>query len=163
MDNQRILSEIVVQVLGFAIVFLILRKFAWGSILGMVDKRRKKIKDEFRAIEEQKKNLETLEKDYRGRLDHIETEARAKIQEASNAGQALARDIQEKARQESQKMIERAKQEITHDLAQAKLSIRHEIVEVSSLMTEKILREKLDKDGQQKIIDQFLKEMETMK
>lgn len=163
MDNQRILSEIVVQILGFGIVFLILKKFAWASILGMIDKRRAKIEEEFRAIEDQKKSLETLEKDYRTRLDHIESEARVKIQEASNAGQALARDIQEKARQESQKMIARAKEEIDQDLAKAKLSIRDQIVEVSSLMTEKIIREKVDRDGQQKIVDQFLKEMETLR
>ena len=121
MDNRQILSEILVQVLGFLIVFGILKRFAWSKLLGAIDARRKKIEDEFQAIENQRKSLEDLEKDYRHRLGHIEEEARAKIREAANVGTALAKDI-----------------------------------------TEKILKEKIDAKEHQKLVDQFIKELEKV-
>ncbi|HXV19289.1 MAG TPA: F0F1 ATP synthase subunit B [Candidatus Omnitrophota bacterium] len=162
MDNSHILKEIAVQILGFGVVFLILKKFAWGSILKMIDDRRKKIQDEFAGIEDQKRKFEELEKDYRRRLDQIEQEARVKIQEAAQIGQHLAKDIQEKARLDAQKMVERAETEIKQDFAKARLSMRDEIVEISSLITEKILKEKMDQGQHKKLVDQFIKELEKV-
>ena len=162
MENSQIIKEIIVQILGFAIVFLILRKFAWKNLLGMIDLRRQKIEEGFNSIEKQKKDLEDLEKNYRAKLEHIEQEARVKIQEASNIGVALARDIQEKARVDSQKMIERAKAEIDQDLAKAKLAMRNEIVEVSSLIAEKVLKEKIGEAEHKRLVDDFLKELEKV-
>ena len=162
MDNREILSEIIVQVLGFGLVFLILKHFAWGKLLGAIEARRKKIEDGFLEIERQKKDLEELEKDYRKKLEHIEQEARIKIQEASQVGLSLARDIQENARRESQKLIERAQSEIEQDLAQARLKIRDEVVELSGLMTEKIIRHKLIEAEHKRLVDQFIKEMEKV-
>jgi F-type H+-transporting ATPase subunit b len=162
LDNRQIVSEIIVQILGFLAVFAILKAFAWKRLLGAIDARRHKIQEEFHGIENQKKNLENLEKDYRVRLEHIEQEARTKIQEASNVGVALARDIQEKARQDSQKLIDRARVEIEQDVEKAKITMRKEVVEISSLITEKILQEKLDARDHQKLVDQFIKELERV-
>lgn len=162
MDNKQILSEIVVQILGFLAVFFILRAFAWKKLLGAIDGRRKKIEDEFSGIEGQKRKLEDLEKDYRRRLDQIEQEARVKIQEAAQIGQHLAKDLQDKARQDAQKMVERAEAEIKQDFAKARLTMRDEIVEISSLITEKILKEKMDQGQHRKLVDQFIKELERV-
>ena len=103
-----------------------------------------------------------LEKEYRNRLEHIEQEARGKIQEAANVGLALAKDIQEKARQDAQKLIDRAQSEIEQDIAKAKLSFRDDLVELSSLMTEKILSEKIDAREHEKLVDRFIKDLEKV-
>lgn len=159
---QEALPEIFTQLLGFLIVFLILKHFAFKSILGVVDSRRKKIEDSFLEIDRQMKNLEDLEKDYRKKLEHIEQEARAKIQEASAVGVQLARDIQEKARGESQRIIDHARGEIEKELAQARLQLRDEVVGLSGLLTEKIIRQKLNEADHKKLVEQFIKEMEKV-
>ena len=158
-----ILKEVAVQILGFGVVYLVLRKFAWKGLLGAVDQRREKIRSEFDAIEEQKKSLARLEKDYRARLENIEQEARAKIQEAAGIGTALARDIQERARLDAEKMIGRAQAEILQDVEKAKLSMRQEIVDLSSLLAGKILREKLNPKDHEKLIDQFIHDLEKVR
>ncbi|MGH7197936.1 MAG: F0F1 ATP synthase subunit B [Candidatus Omnitrophota bacterium] len=162
MDNKQILSEIVVQILGFLLVFWLLRTFAWTKLLGMIDARRKKIEEGFQDIDARKGSLDQLELDYRRKLEHIEQEARTKIQEAGKRGSELSKDIQDKARHEAQQMVQRAKEEIERELLKAKLSMRNEIVEISSLMTEKILKEKLDAASHQKLVDQFIREMEKV-
>ena len=156
------LPEMVTQLLGFLIVFFILKKFAFASILGIIDQRRKTVEDEFSGLERKKKELEGLEKEYRARLEHIDREARERIQEASKIGMELAKDIQDKARQDTQKLFERSKAEIEQDIVKARLGMRDEIVEISSLMTEKILREKLDAREHEKMVDKFIKELEKI-
>ena len=162
MDNRQILSEILVQILGFAIVFFILKKLAWKNLLGTIDHRRQTIEDRFKDIENQKASLADLEKEYAKKLENIEEACRVKIQEASNVGVALARDIQEKARTDAQKMLDRAKAELEHDLAQAKITMRREIVELSGLMAEKVITEKIDPKEHERLVDRFLKELERV-
>ncbi len=165
MDTQVIiqaLPEIFTQLLAFLIAFWVLKKFAFKPILQVIDARRKKIEGTFADLDKKQLSLEALEKDYRQRLDRIEEEARVKIQEAAGLGTVLARDIQEKARQDAQKMIERARAEIEQDLAQARLSMRDQLVELSSLMTEKILEEKISPQEHERLVDKFIKELEKI-
>ena len=162
MDNRQILSEIIVQVLGFGIVFFILKHLAWGKLLGAIDARRSAIESAFKDIDDRKKGLEDLEKEYRRKLDQIEQEARQKIQEAANQGSLLAKDIQDKARQDAQKIVDRAKAEIEQDLVKAKLGLRDQIVTLSSLMTEKVIGETVDAERQRRLVDQFIREMEKV-
>ncbi len=156
------IPEILTQLLGFLVVFFILKRFAFKPVLGIVDARRKKIEDEFSGIEQKKQSLEALEKEYRSKLQGIEAEARLKIQEAAGIGTQLARDIQERARIDAEKLLVRARAELDQDLAKARLGMRDQIVELSSLMTEKILRSTLDPKGHEKLIDQFLKDLEKV-
>ena len=160
MENIGIIKEVLVQLLGFGVVFLILKKLAWKNLLGMIDQRREKIENEFKGIEDRKKGLDQLEKEYRARLDNIEQEARVKIQEAANVGLALARDIQDKARTDAQKLVDRAQAEIAQDIAKARQTMRVELVEMSALMTEKVVREKMDSKEHEKLVDQFLKDLQ---
>ena len=152
----------VTQLLGFLIVFFILKKYAFGPVLGILDARRRKIEQEFASIEKQKSDAANLEKEYRSRLDRIEQEARERIQEASKISEGLARDIQERARLDAQRISERTKADIEQEVMKARLSMRNEIVEISSLITEKILREKLDAREQEKLVNQFVKELEKI-
>jgi len=157
--NPNIAAEIAVQIIGFMVVFLIMKQLAWSKILGAIDDRRRFIEKQHADAEKKKTDLAALEIEYRQRLDKIEQEARAKIQEAAAQGQTLARDIQEKARQDSEKLIERAKSEIEQDLVKAKLTVRNEIVGVSTLIAERILKEKLDEKAHAKLVERFLDEI----
>lgn len=162
MQNASILKEIIVQILGFAVVFFVLKKLAWTKLLGAIDARKKSIENQFLDIEERNKRLEALEKSYRQKLENIEEEARAKIQEASKIGVELARDIQEKARLESSRMVERAKLEIEQDLQKTKMQMRDEIVEISGLMAEKVIRQKLDAKEHERLVTQFIQDLEKV-
>lgn len=159
---KEAIPEILTQLLGFLIVFWVLKTYAFKSILAVVDARRKKIEDEFSGLERRKQSLEDLEKDYRLKLEKIEDQARLRIQEAANVGIALARDIQDKARQDAQKMVERSHAEISQDVAKARLTMRGELVDLSALITEKIIRERLDAKEHEKLVDRFLKDLQTV-
>jgi F-type H+-transporting ATPase subunit b len=162
MDNKQILSDILVQILGFAILFFILRRFAWGKLLGAIDMRRKTIADSFQDLEKKKAELEGLDAQYREKLRYIEDEARVKIQEAAKAGAVLSKEIQDKARADAEKLIDRARSEITQDLLKAKLSLRDQMVELSALMTEKIVRAKLTAEDHKRLVDEFIRDIEKV-
>ena len=154
------LSEVVVQLLAFLIVFFTLKKFAWKPILALIKARRERFESEWGGIEKSKQEVAALEKDYRAHLQKIEEEARAKMQEAIQEGRRLAREIQEKARLESQASFEKAKANIEMEVQKAKLTLREEVATLSIRVAEKILTEKMDGTQQEKKALEILGELE---
>ena len=57
-------SEIVAQILGFLLLFFLLRAFAWKRLLALLDERKARISSEFQKIEETKAALERIKTDY---------------------------------------------------------------------------------------------------
>ena len=154
------LTEVLVQLIAFLIVFFTLKKFAWKPLLAIIKARREKFEDEWNGIEKTKQNVATLEKDYKTHLQKIEEEARAKMQEAIQEGRRLAREIQEKARLESQTAFEKAKDNIELEVQKARLTMRQEIAGLSIQVAEKILTEKMDPSQQEKKALEILGELE---
>lgn len=154
------LSEVVVQLLAFLIVFFTLKKFAWKPILALIKARRERFESEWGVIEKSKREVAALEKDYRAHLQRIEEEARAKMQEAIQEGRRLAREIQEKARLESQESFEKAKASLELEVQKARLTLRKEIADLSIQVAEKILTEKMDTAQQEKKALEILGELE---
>jgi F-type H+-transporting ATPase subunit b len=158
-ENIR-LSEVVVQLAAFLIVFFTLKKFAWKPLLSIIRARRERFESEWSGIEKTKKGLAELQKDYQTHLQKIEEEARAKMQEAIQEGHRLAREIQEKARLESQTSFEKAKANIELEIEKARLTMRQEIAGLSIQVAEKLLKEKLEGPSQEKKALEILGELE---
>ena len=154
------LSEVLVQLVAFLIVFLTLKKFAWKPLLAIIRSRRERFESEWHGIEKTKQDVATLQKDYQAHLQKIEEEARSKMQEAIQEGRRLAREIQEKARQESQTAFDKAKANIELEVQKARLTMRQEIAGLSVQVAEKILSEKMDSSQQEKKALEILGDLE---
>jgi F-type H+-transporting ATPase subunit b len=156
------LPEIVTQLFGFLVVFFILKKYAFGTILNLIDERRKSIADSFASIENQKKEMDNLQAEYRLKMKQIEDTARKKIQEAVEEGSRIARQIKDKAREDSLKQLERAKADIQQETVKAKAVLRRDFVEVSTKMAERILQKNLTAPDDEAFIEQILKETQEV-
>ena len=154
------LSEVVVQLFAFLIVFFTLKKFAWKPLLAIIKARRERFESEWSGIEKTKQDIAALQKDYQAHLQKIEEEARAKMQEAVQEGRRLAREIQEKARLESQTSFDKAKMSLEIEIQKARLTLRQEIADLSIQVAEKILNEKMDSSQQEKKALEILGELE---
>lgn len=154
------LPVIVTQLLGFLIVIAVLKKFAWGSILSLLDERREKIRASFQDIEDQKTAVAALKTQYEAELKTIDAQARQRINEALAEAQKTAQEIEAQARERSKAEMERLKSEIEHEYRSARVRLRDEIVSVALNAAERMVREKLDKDRQSVLVDEFLKELE---
>ena len=154
------LSEVVVQLVAFLIVFSVLKKFAWKPLLAIIRARRERFESEWGGIEKTKQEVALLQKDYLTHLQKIEEEARTKMQEAIHEGRRLAHEIQEKARLESQASFDKAKTSLELEVEKARLTMRQEIAGLSIRVAEKILTEKMDGAQQEKKALEILGELE---
>ncbi len=153
-------AVIVTQILGFLIVLMVLRAFAWGPILKMLEERREKIRTSFQDIETQKQDVAALKHKYEDELKKIDAVARQRMNEVLAEAQKMAQDIEAAARERSQAEMTRLKAEIEQEYRSARVKLRDEIVSVALNAAERMVKEKLDRTRQSALVDQFLTDLE---
>jgi len=150
---------IITQAVGFIIVLLILKKFAWGKLLGFIDERREKIAGEFADIDRGHQEVDQLKADLDQQLSNIEETRRLKIQEAAQEAGKLAATIKDEARQDGMAQRDKADQDIKMELDKANVQLRDQMVNAVITTTEKLIKERLDSDKQRQLISNFLDEV----
>jgi F-type H+-transporting ATPase subunit b len=154
---------ILTQIAGFLIVLWVLRKFAWGPILALLEERREKIRASFKDIEVQKSEVAGLKSQYEEELRKIDAMARQRINEVMAEAQKMAAEIETSARDRSRAELDKLKDDIEREYQAARVRLKEEIVNVALTASEKLVREKLDRDRQRKLVDDFLKDLGTVK
>ena len=155
-------KQILVHAIGFLILLGVLKKFAWGKLLGAMEARSKRIADEFAAIDRAKEELNRLKADYQEHLSRIEEEARAKIQQAIQEGRRIASEVEEDARSHARQTLEKAKEAITQEVAKARIELKEQVVDLAIQATHKVLQQHLDEETDRRIIEAFIREIDTM-
>lgn len=147
---------ILTHMAGFIITVLILKKFAWVPILGILDERREKIKSEFDNIEAGKADVASQKEGYEAKLRDIDALARQKLTEAVNEGQEIAAEIKAKGHSDANQIVERAKEEIERDKEKARAAMKDEMVRTTIAAAEKIISAKMDDEQNRRLISDFI-------
>lgn len=151
--------QIVIQIIGFVILFLVLKKFLWKPILDLMAQREKEVQDIYDRAEEVEKKTDDLRADYEGRIANIEDEAQKKLADALKKGQDMAAEIVQQAREESKKEQEKALNAIKEEVKKAHVELRDYVVSLSTTMAEKTLLREVDKSTHEDMTRKFLEEL----
>ncbi|RKX26115.1 MAG: ATP synthase F0 subunit B [Candidatus Zixiibacteriota bacterium] len=154
------LQQILTHALGFLIFVWVLKRFAWGPLLGLLEERREKIAGEFDEIDKQKAEVAQVTAEYEARMKEIEGERRAKMVEAVKEGKQMAADIKNEAMNEIRAMHEKAKADLQRDVAKAKVQLRDEMISITMTAAEKVVAEKMDDAKHRDLIGRYIDELE---
>ena len=155
--------QVLTQILGFLILMWMLRKFAWGPVLAMLEARREKIAGQFREAEKRQAAAEALRAKYEQEMKSVEAIARQRIQESIAEGQKIAAEIKAQANVEATQRLERAADEIAREREKAKEILKEQIISLSMRSAEKVLRQKLDDPAQRKLAGEFIDELGALR
>lgn len=148
--------------LVFVIVFLILWKFGFPSIVKMIDERKSFIDESLRKAKEANDKLQNIQKEGEAMLQEARDKQAAILREAATTRDAIVEKAQAKANDEGARILAEAKAEIDSLKQAAIRDIRTQVAELSVQIAEKILREKLAaSDKQNALIDKLLDEVSS--
>jgi len=156
-------KQVITQILGFLILVWVLRQFAWGPLLGMLEARRQRIAGEFQEADRLKTEAQELRVRYEQELRGIEAQARHRIQEAMAEGQKVAGEIRAQAQSEATARVQRAEDEIAREREKAKEILKEQIISLALRSAEKVLRQKLDDSSQRKLAAEFIDEVGALR
>lgn len=146
--------------LVFLVVFFILKKWGFPSIIKMVNERKEYIDESLAKAEEANLRLANIQK----QGEELLMEAREKqaqiLREASETRETIVGQAQEKAREESARILSEAKAEIESQKQAAIRDIRLQVAELSVQIAEKILHKELATSAEQtQLINSLLDEV----
>jgi F-type H+-transporting ATPase subunit b len=153
-------GETITVFIGFTIFYLVMKKFAWGPILGILDERQKKIEEGFDEVKKLQSDAAEAHARYEEKLREIEAEARTKIQEALAEGKKVAEDMTEVARREAMDITERARKNIQLEVDTARKQLREEVIDLTMLAAGKLLDEKLTDARDRQLVESFIGDLE---
>lgn len=140
------------QAVNFAVLFWVLRRFAYKPMLDFLEKRSAKIEQGLKDAEASRAKLGEIEAKEKTVLSEARAEARAIAAAAEES--AKKRDAERLAETEAKMkhLLEEAEQKIREEKEKALASAKEEIGELVMLSVEKILREKITPQKDEQVI-----------
>ena len=157
------IAQVLSQAVAFFLFLWILKKYAWGPILGLIDERNQKIEAGFKRAEDAEARSMKLQQEYEARLLAIESEAREKINQAVNEGRRTAEEIHERARLDAQVLMEKARDMAQLEIEKARVELKDDIVRYTLAAAEKLIHEKLDEASHRRLVEEFVVELSERK
>ena len=151
--------QLVTTLVGFLILMWILKKYAWGPILDMLDQRRDKIDSDYAAAEKELSEAETLKGDFATKLGEIKVIERERVQEAVKKGEELADGIVTKARGEMDQARQKGMQDLDIEARKAELQLRDDVAALAIGAAEKLIGERLDDAKHRQLIQQYIDQL----
>ena len=144
----------------FLIVFLILWKWGFPSIVKMVNERKAFIDESLRKAHEANEKLAGIQEESESILQQAREKQAQILKDAAATRESMISQAQDKARVESARLLADAKTEIESEKQQAIKEIRAQVAELSVLIAEKVVRQKLSSDKEQnELINRLLDDM----
>lgn len=160
MQNLDVISVNIWQMLAslanLVIIFLFVKKFLYKPVKKMLETRQNAIQSDYDAAQDAK-NQALADKDaYEEKLRGAKAEADDVIKSAVNVASQREKEIIAEAKVRADGIVRQAENDAVLERKKAEDGIKKEIVEVSSLLTEKMLGREVSAADHQNFIDSFI-------
>ena len=153
------LSALILQIIGFFLLFLILKKYVFGQVGAVIDARKKEIQDRMAKLEADQKELDRMHEEVKQKLAEIEMEARSRMQTAIEDANAQREKILEQSAQDAEQTLTKARQEIQREKNQAIMELRAQVGELAMQIAGRVLDAELDQSRHKEVIDGFIDQL----
>ena len=147
-----------VTLVTFVILIILLKKFAWGPLKEVMDKRERDINKDIDDAEQAKINAQKLEEENRKTLKETQDEVQKILDDAKIQARKQHEEIIHEDNEKANGMIETAQSEINSQKERAISDINNQVSELSVLIASKVLRKEISEQDQKELVEKYLKE-----
>ncbi|WP_133580846.1 F0F1 ATP synthase subunit B [Aureibacillus halotolerans] len=158
MASGLAIGDIFVQLLAFALLLLLLKKFALKPLIKVMKDRETFVANEIDSAETSRKEAESFLKQQQETLEAARKEAQAILENAKKMGEDRQSDILKAAQDEAERLREAAIRDIQNEREQALVSVREQVASLSVLIASKVIEKELNAADQEKLIEDYIKE-----
>lgn len=145
----------------FLVVVFVLGKFAWGPLLGALQRREQFIRDALADAKRDREEAEARLAEYERRLAEARAEASGIVDEGRRDAEVVKGRIEREAREEADRMIERARREIELAKTAAIKELYGKTAEMATEIATKVVRREISAADHQKLIAEALDGLEN--
>ena len=154
-------KALIIQLITFLLAFWVLKRYAFGPIIKIMNRRRQTIEQGVKLGEQMTKEKAELEAKVEQQLHEARQQADGIIAGAQDTSRQIVQDAEDKARQKAAVIIQEADTRIGQDTARARQSLEKELVGLVSEATEAIIEEKVDTKKDIELIERALRDRQA--
>lgn len=147
----------VIQLVTFLIVFLVLKKWAFGPIIKMLNARREVIENGVTLGEKMRAEEAKLEDEVAKRLHEVRQQADKLLADAETEGKQKITVAEEAAARRAEGIVKEAHEQTKQAMDRARKQLEKEVVSLVSEVSEAVIGEKVDAKKDAALIDKALK------
>ncbi len=152
-------AELLWGAVGFLLLFLILRRFAFPPMAKMLDERGAKIQGQMEQAEAERQQAEQLRRQYEEQLADARSQGNTLVEEARAQAERVRADILAKAEDEAQQIRERARADIESERGRIVQDLRGQVATLSVELAGKIVQRELNPEQHRQLVDQYINEL----
>ena len=143
----------IAQLINFAILFFVLKKFAFKPLLKVLDERKNKIEKGLKDAEKAGEKLEKISAKEKKVLDKANKKATKILLEAEEKAENNRAEAVKKTEAEIEELMKKAERKIQEKKEQMLQDLKKDVAGLVVQATEKVLDEKIDGDKDRELIE----------
>lgn len=148
---------IIAQLVNFAIVLFVLKKFAYAPVLKLMDERSRKIEKGIADANEAHQKLAEITEKERAVLVEAKKQAQEIVAKAEEVAVKNKEEIVNEAKVQAEKILADAAKKIEAEKNQMMQEVKGQIAELVVAATGKLLEEKIDAEKDRDLIAKVIK------
>lgn len=137
-------EDILIQLGGTLVLFLVIRKFFWKNLTEFIEKRRAYMDEELFKAEAMKLEAAEIKANVDETYATLRNSVSKTLEDAKLRAQKEEAEIIAKAKAEAQRLKLEAEKEVELEVQKAQDQIKKEIVTVATVLAEKIIQKEVD-------------------
>ena len=155
------MAEFIPALIAFIIIWIILAKLVWPSVLEMMEKRQQKIQGDLDAAERSKIEAAEEARNYEAKILDAHHEADAIVAKAKKEAEEVRSAVLAKAQREAADIIAKAHGAVDSERHKAMIELSSSVVDLSVEIASKIIGNDLSVEEQRKLAEKYLAEVGT--
>lgn len=151
--------QILISLINLLILFLLVKKFLFKPVKRVLKKREEEIDEQYESAKEAEEKANENRKEWEEMMATADTKADAILENATEQAKYRSETLVSEAREKAESIIRIAQNEAELERKKAVEGIKREIVEVSSVLTEKMLEREIKTEDHKALIDSFIEKI----
>lgn len=155
-------SALIAQMVNFAILLFILRRFVYKPILRVIDQRREMVTTSVRQAEEIARRKEIVDRERALILRKADGEAGTLMERAKTEAETLRAEIEKSAHAQAGQIVAKGVEQIRNERAAMVKEIQNKLAHAIVLSAEKILRREFSREDQESFEDELKENLPSL-
>ena len=143
----------------FALLIVVLGKFAWGPILQMIEAREKTISEAIESAKRERAAAEAASSEMKAALEKVREESAQLLRKNQQEVDAAKADLMAAARKESDDLLAAARKTIGEEKRQAMVELRAQAVDIAIEAAGRLLQMNMDEKKQKQLVEEYLSQL----
>ena len=143
----------------FVVLMFVLRRVAWGPILGLIEQREKEIANAIDSAKRERAEAERLLAEQKSAIADARREAAEMMAKSRDEVAKFREELVAKSKKDAEDLVVQARKQIDEERAKAVAEVKSSAVELVINATQKLLGQNLDDAKQKQLVNEYISKL----